>query len=608
MEEKLKLTGSKADYSVQEVAVPSGGIELAIIGTTPKTQNEIYSLTGYLQIQFKDGVVDLSTTSLDVNSIINKSTNTIKKEYWTDDEDNSTIEEGSQNYKAKIWDISSSNIIRPQQATETVDFDYLNIKNNNTSLNIANKIQNTESEATQNNTVSLTEEKIKQTTTLNTQNDKRADVLNASNTNQEEINNTETIFNQIQGTNGPDRLIGLNGSNIIDGLRNTELENFTFIEELIGGPDSDIIYYRGFWGDIVAATTLEALINGNGGQNTIHVALDQSTNVRINGGTSNQNHLISEAPPGINTPWNPNFMNWNWLVNENGEYLLSGEYTQSKMANAKINELTPSFNSISSSSGLKLNLVRPTDQTIEVLNGTNQDDWILALEDTKFINAGNGNDTVIAKLGTVVDLGAGIDTVFSSSNNYTLSYQSSIYGARINLQNNTSIIFDDDMNLWSFDRIITTPDTIIDSKNNDIIFGNEENNTFILTGGNDIIMNNGGKNKIILENNPLLDNVKIENFNLLNGDKIIFDKEAMLLTLEGNYTDIHIFLNNNDIYPESFTNESDSILRLLIDQNKKTINAIDGINNTVNEYVNLSNSNFDIEMGHNNIFDIFSIS
>jgi hypothetical protein len=258
------------------------------------------------------------------------------------------------------------------------------------------------------------------------------------------------------------------------------------------------------------------------------------------------------------------------LASDSGEYLLNGVYIESKHNDAKINELEASFNTISSASGTKLNIIRPTNDTLKVLVGTSNDDWILGTNQTNFINAGDGNDTVIAKEGTVVQLGSGINTVYSTSHNYTLSYNDSIFGARINLQNNTAIVFDDDMNLWSLDRIMTAPNTVIDSKNNDIIFGNQQNNNFIITGGQDIIFNGGGENSIVLANNPTKDIINIINFKWNDGDKIYFDIQEIIENIDFDYNSISLYHNDINLFNETTESES-AILKLFLSEDLRFI-------------------------------------
>ena len=389
---------------------------------------------------------------------------------------------------------------------------------------------------------------------------------------------------QLTGTSGPDTLIGGPGKNTIDGRANFHLDDGAFYEQLLGGPSDDIIYYRGFWGDLPNdQTPILALLAGGDGNDHLHVSLDNVSTVGIDGG-SGTNKLILTPEPGQFSPWDTNYIRWDWVEGESSP-LLSAQYTNPNLLSAGLLELNASIQQIAAGAGTTLNLIRPEDTHDTQLMGTNMSDWLLATPHTSTIKAGNGNDFVIAKEGNTVHLGQGINTLYADSANITLSYEDAIHGVRVNLQNKTGLVFDDEMNLYSLDRLMTAPNKVIGSAYNDVMVGNEQDNTFTIGGGVDQVWGGGGQDTYIIQSNPLTDLFYINDFDF-STDQLIFDLQSFDVALDRKHKGIEIRNQDDELVSQAGTSTSEeesALLKLMINHDSGWIEWND--NDTFNEFI-----------------------
>lgn len=621
MATELKLEGAQADYSLQTVPTPEGD-QAVLIGSSAATQGDVHELTGIQTLLFSDGKVDLFLSSLAQSHSQLQTPNqpntsvTQRLVQWIESGDE--LIEGEPQEQTSTANTLQSNPSAPHLSAAPLnlksDFDALPKTQADSAFAPINRQINTEaspqspnntatpdgakvnaSEPTHNNNNNTdtnpqqSPDQAAQNETTHTNNSTQLTPLlspvsatqpDSTSASPEQISrffelnksNDQTsnlpappLINQVTGTSGPDTLVGGAGPNTIDGQVNFDLENGAFYEQLIGGPSNDVIYYRGFWGDVPGEQTpVLALLTGGGGNDHLHVALDKTTTVGIDGG-SGTNKLILTPESGQSSPWDPSYVEWNWVQGETSA-LLSAQYSQPNIPSAGLLELNASIQQIAAGAGTTLNLVRPNTPEDTQMVGTHMNDWLLAAQNTTHIQAGNGNDFVLAKAGNTIELGQGINTLYSDSNNITLSYEDSPYGVRVNLQNKTGLVFDDDMGLYSLDRLMTTPNKVIGSAHNDVIVGNKEDNTFTIGGGIDQVWGGGGQNTYIIQSNPLTDRVYINDFDF-STDQLMFDLQSFDVALDRKHKGIEIRDTADSLIfhsGSSTAEEENALLKLMI--------------------------------------------
>lgn len=574
----LQLHGKQAEYALQEVPI-SNGIGAILIGVSAKTQGEIHPIEGIHSIKFADGMINLFVTALSEKENGKKQQNRTQNDTDTqkliqlaeqiNEEDIEQIQEPISQQQTTTQNNTQQNHSKNQidhfeqliKAKPNIQQDTeVNINKNKS---FEKDTQRSPNEIDDGNNIAAIEQNKQAASEIKITTEKQ-NLSKETDTKQNKIDTTKINPIDIRGTNGPDVLIGTNKPNIIDGLRNERFEAGSFFEHLIGGPSSDIIFYRGFWGEVNNNQEILALIQAGSGNDTIHLHLDSKTNVSFNG-DAGKNTLVLNVEPDQTSPWDPNYILWDWIQNDNSTPTFFGTYLHPKLNTAAITEIEANTDNIRSGAGNKLNIIRPTSLDEAEIVGTNRDDWILASHHTKIIDAGNGNDFIIAKEGVVVKPGQGIDTIYSESNNYILSYEDSPYGIRVNLQNKTGLIFDNDLEIYSIDRLINAPTNIIGSQHNDFLVGDINNNTFYSTPGNDVYLGGGGNNSFIIQTTS--GTIDIQDF-AIDTDKLIFDLDHINSNGNNHYTSIVVDGLDNEVF--SFRNnslEEESILRLKITEN-----------------------------------------
>jgi Ca2+-binding RTX toxin-like protein len=301
---------------------------------------------------------------------------------------------------------------------------------------------------------------------------------------------------ELIGGMAADEIKGGAGNDIVDGGVNSLADSDEFIENLDGDDGNDQITYRGFDASFqTAPSSITANINGGSGNDLIAVNLDILSRVNLDGGEG-IDMLALQAPSGVSSLWQSNFLDWSWVY-QNNQYLLTAQYVRNP--DAGIFEVNPGFERIAiglSGAGQAYNIIRPQDDSSFVMTGTANADFILALEGGAIINAGDGNDIVIAKQGAAVSLGAGINELHGADTDFTLSYEWSSVGVRVDLASQLGLVFDGDGDLLALDRINITPDILIGSNNADTLMGSAQDNTIYGGRGDDVIISAGGSDLI----------------------------------------------------------------------------------------------------------------
>jgi Ca2+-binding RTX toxin-like protein len=411
----------------------------------------------------------------------------------------------------------------------------------------------------------------------------------------------------LRGGDHGDLIDGGLGNDIIDSGNNSLASNGSFYEVLSGGEGRDNIIYHGFYGD-VTTNSIEANLFGGLGNDFIGVNLDGISQVRVSGGEGLD--ILSLDGAGQNI-WNPIFYLWGFILSD-GNYLLQG-LSQNDHQGAGVYETDPTIEKVSlglSNSGQTFNLIRPDLQDELNISGTNSDDLLIGIhgKENQILDAGNGNDVVVISENSTVSLGSGINQLFSTSNDYTLSYDWSSKAVRVDLASQLGMIFDDSGDFVALDRFNLSPNEIKGSSSGDMISGDENPNSFYGGDGNDQIIGGGGNdfiyggdgNDIItasglgystleggLGSDQFILNydfiagsyANIKDFNINQGDKFLVNLNA--LQLSNHFGLFEIFDNQgNSLLSDIIENETSSdILNLMIDRENNTLNFVDSFNN-----------------------------
>lgn len=376
--------------------------------------------------------------------------------------------------------------------------------------------------------------------------------------------------NLIQGSQSADRLIGTPGADIIDGLLNSDLDGAFFHEEMMGEAGDDQMFYRGFFGDIQSATTIKATLMGGDGNDTISISLDRSTLTQVDGG-SGLNTLIFQASEAPFNPWHTDHFQWSWSGTTNAP-TLQGLYTSPLHSQASIQELSPSFQSIASSNSSPLNLVRPEPLNATELFGTSGADFLLAGDQTQHIAAGSGNDTVIARAGNIISLGAGINTLFSYSSNVTLDYSQSPHSVNLSLANKMGLVFDETSQIYAVDRLIDEVLHVNGSRFNDVLSGDRLDNTLRSGGGQDTLWGGLGADTFVIDIENTNNASVILDFNIAQSDHLVLNLSQWISPNNQPVGRYQLLGDDGQVWGgAALTNEESALLSILISQNTQSI-------------------------------------
>jgi Ca2+-binding RTX toxin-like protein len=427
----------------------------------------------------------------------------------------------------------------------------------------------------------------------------------------------------VDGLNGNDELIGgkaaddiqgSNGNDSIDGGENSIADSDEFIENLDGGDGNDQITYRGFDTSFqTAPSSIIANINGGSGNDLIAVNLDLLSRVNLDGGEG-IDMLALQTPAGMSSLWQSNFLDWSWMYQDN-QYLLTAQYISKPEAG--VFEVSSTFEKIAiglSGAGQSYNIIRPQDEARLTMTGTQAADFILAVQSDVKINAGDGNDIVLAKHGSLVSLGAGINELHGTDADFTFSYEWSSIGVRVDLASQLGLVFDGDGDLLALDRINITPDILIGSNNADTLMGSAQDNTMyggqgddviISAGGNDLIFGGDGNETItingegqsvaeggvgadtfILDFNFSAQNtLTINDLEFTEGDRVSINLNA--LSQQPNYGSYQVVDTSGSlIFGHEISPDAQAVLNLVLDQDAGILSFDDGLSQTDFMFVN----------------------
>lgn len=427
----------------------------------------------------------------------------------------------------------------------------------------------------------------------------------------------------VDGLAGNDKLVGGRsgddikggaGNDTIDGGQNSIANNAGFVESLDGGDGNDQITYRGF-SDVsqAAPSSVIANINGGSGNDLFAVNLDQLSRVNIAGGDG-VDTLALQSADGANSVWQANFFEWSWL-DQNNQYLLTAN--DAGHPQTGIFEVSPELEKIAlglSGTGQSYNIVRPQDASPLIMTGTQNADFILAVEGGAVVNAGQGNDIVIASQGSEVSLGAGINELYGTDTDFTLSYEWSSDSVRVDLATQLGMVFDGNGDLLALDRINITPDVLIGSSHDDTLMGDAQDNTMyggqgadvlMSAGGNDLIFGGEGNDTITFNGDGqgqaegglgadafILDfdfsqasSLTVNDLDFAQGDRVSINLGA--LTQQANYGSYQVVDTSGSlIFGHEISPDEQAVLNLVLDQDAGVLSFDNGLAQTDFMFVN----------------------
>jgi Ca2+-binding RTX toxin-like protein len=374
----------------------------------------------------------------------------------------------------------------------------------------------------------------------------------------------------IQGTAGPDNLWGTAGPDTIDGLLNVDFSGAFFSENLQGNAGDDQLFYRGFFGDTQRPSKIEATVFGGDGNDTVSTTLDGATQTQVDGG-SGFNTLVVQAAEAPFNPWHTDYMEWSW-VGPASAPTLQGLYISPLHSQASVAELSASFQSIASGNSSPLNLVRPDALNPDELVGSKESDFLLAANNTQWIQAGDGNDTVIARANNTVSLGSGINTLYAYSSNVTLDYSDSAHAVNLNLANKMGLMFDETSQIYAVDRLMSDIQHVNGSRLSDTLTGNHLNNTLRTGGGSDELRGGAAADTFIIDIENNTNAARILDFNIGESDQLVLNLSQWTSPNNPAVGQYQIVGDDAQVWGRgSVTNEESALLSVLISQNTQTI-------------------------------------
>jgi Ca2+-binding RTX toxin-like protein len=305
---------------------------------------------------------------------------------------------------------------------------------------------------------------------------------------------------QLIGGSQGDQIEGGAGNDIIDGGANATLSNAAFYEALVGGDGADKITYQGITLDTstLAGVTVTANLDGGAGNDLLAVQLDGITQVSLAGGDGIDTLALQAQGQDV---WSSTFMDWQF-TQSGAQYLLKANYHSPALLNAGLQEASSAIEKIAlglSGAGQSYQLIRPTLGAETQLNGTSGDDLFIPVDgvQTLMINAGAGNDVVIASSGSTISLGSGVNSVYAKSNQYALNYDWSTNGLHFDMASKLGMIFDGSGDFVAIDRFDVGPSHITSTTADDILSGDDASTTFNAGAGGDQILTGAGNDHVL---------------------------------------------------------------------------------------------------------------
>lgn len=553
IEGPLQVDGKQSDYNLQMVSTDAGQMPV-LVGVAGQAFGQVHHLAGARAIQFQDGLVDLLQTPLalspDEASVARVSTSGPRDANAPSRLDSADTDAASETDQA----IDATGVGNPVSPAQYVGLPptaaELLAESNEAELETAEspsepsiKPQPTDGQSNASppappkppaNGDSSTTSAVTDLTSL----------VSALPALQPAMIPTSGVglssapaLREIFGTPGPDRLIGTSGADRIDGLANFDLVDGSFNEVLMGMDGNDFLFYRGFFGDFDgfkgfdADSTIQAALLGGAGDDQLNVSLDQTTDISVDGG-SGIDHLVLQSMQSSFDPWSAQHMFWAWDFTGLGP-TLTGQYNNPLHSNARITETSPSVELISTASGSPMQLIRPSSEQATSLDGSPLSDLLIASDATGRIQAGAGNDVVLAQQGNIVELGQGINTLYSADPDMTLSYAESPYGVDADLSKRLGIVFDATDDIYSIDRLQTAVKHLSGSANNDRLVGDSQDNIIRTGGGSDLVVGGAGADHFILDIDADAGATSIQDFSLEQGDSLSLNLSALDLSAMG---------------------------------------------------------------------------
>ena len=522
----LELPGKRSDYTLQMVTTEGGDMPV-LVGASATTSGQVHSLAGARLIQFKDGIVDLLQTGL-----------AAKLTQTAIPKNNEAL---AAQHSQAMTSAENSNHSQPAQGVNTLDSSGLPPPSNYSTSDTAPVDIGFSSFNRDNGSRFLTSNEANAVHTSSYV-DNGPFVESESSSPSSRLVESSTpsqptgVFahpedyvllepTPINGTPGPDLLIGTSQSDRIDGILNSELVENQFYEQLLGLDGDDLLFYRGFFGDFNANSSIKAQLAGGRGNDQISVNLDRTTQIQVDGGSGLDTLLlqVSESPFD---PWSTQFMSWGWNFST-GSATLVGEYNSPLHASARLFESSASFEYIGSSNRSPLKLIRPTSEESQDLTGSGESELLIASTNTKTISAGGGDDLVISREGQTVKLGQGINTLYAKDSNVTLSYENTPFGVDANLAQRIGMVFDSSDSIYAIDRLMSDIQHLTGSALNDRLTGNHLDNTLRTGGGQDTLVGGAGSDRFILDIDLQAGPSRIQDFSFAEQDKVTLNLSGL---------------------------------------------------------------------------------
>ena len=522
----IHLSGQQAEYDLRMIQTDAGPIAV-LVGIAGPVAGETHYLTAIETVEFADNRIELAETVLADSHKTDNRAQRVDRAGYAQSDDTPTNESSVSEPKSSAVQKSSQTNITPShysQAAENKIEDELKVSREkpsetNTKSNDDNPQQSKLQAASDANDISSP---TQQASRLNSDTGSAGAAepsINYTSPSNSAASSSTAEPNLIEGTSLADRLVGTSSDDSIDGLRNTESNSAYFHEELFAGSGNDMLFYRGFFGDINSLQSIQATLQGQAGNDTLDIVLDRSTFITVDGGDG-INHLTLQAPDAPFSPWQPGLMEWSWVGTSTAP-TLKGIYTSALHSDAGVTEAGATFQTISAGNSSPLNIVRPDALDPNNLVGSAQADFLLASVQTQEIHAGAGNDTILAREGNIIDAGAGINSVFAYSNNVTLSYADSAYAVNLSLANKIGMVFDDASNIYAVDRLMSPIQHATGSAQSDTLKGNVLDNTLRTHGGSDNLEGDAGADTFIIDLDASSSNTSIYDFNIDESDQLL---------------------------------------------------------------------------------------
>ena len=304
---------------------------------------------------------------------------------------------------------------------------------------------------------------------------------------------------KITGGQAGDAIVGGDGDDFIDGGRNDVTDLDEFVEVLAGGAGADELFFRGLGGLDGASSDSEAIaiLSGGEGNDQLNVTLDSRLVLDVSGGEGLDILRIEQAS-ATGSVWDPGVIRWSYAVDAEGKLLLSASYVNPLSSGAGLFESDASIEKIGLGFGTTslMNLVRPTTSG-GVVSGSQGNDLIVPVDGlATVIDAGAGDDIVIAAAGSRIALGSGINQLYAESDDFILDYAGSAAGVRLNLGSKLGLVFDDEGEILSIDRLHIAPAAVEGSAFDDLISGTSSAETLSGADGNDQLYGGGGNDQL----------------------------------------------------------------------------------------------------------------